>query len=206
MEIKKINFKIIILYGMLLFSTVIFTHRFVLNTFFISEHKLSYIDFTSYYIAGWQIKNGMSPYTGLEIKENLICNKVSPETLHKMGIDFGIPERFGYTYPPLFAWTIIPIILLIYFVFIRRDYKFVWPFICISIVLFMLCILTVGSKELIYYTTYIIPTLSNSYLLEIHHLIFVLLPLSTVLVYSKFDKIWNKVFILLNMRFKNADF
>ena len=92
---------------LIIVSAFLFAEKFVAKT--ILQKEVSYTDFTSYYIAAYNQRLGISPYSTMEIGDNYIRNNVPPEELAMMGINFGIPERFAYTYPPFFTFMLSPI-------------------------------------------------------------------------------------------------
>ena len=107
---KKINR--IFYYIFILLAVVLFTEKFVIKTLIFKD--TGYIDFTSYYIAADAIKQKGSPYDSIDIKDNHIMNVVKPEDLKRMGIEFPVPEKYAYTYPPLLSLLLVPLTLFKY--------------------------------------------------------------------------------------------
>ncbi|OGF45741.1 MAG: hypothetical protein A2452_01595 [Candidatus Firestonebacteria bacterium RIFOXYC2_FULL_39_67] len=107
---KKVNR--IFYYIFILLSVVLFAEKFLFKTLLIKNQ--GYIDFTSYYIAADAIKQKGSPYDSIDIRDNHIMNIIKSADLKRMGIDFQVPEKFAYTYPPLLSILLVPLTVFKY--------------------------------------------------------------------------------------------
>jgi len=110
--ISLLNLKKPAAFALIAVALFVFADKLVVKT--VMQRERSYIDFTSYYVAAYELRHGNSPYATLEIGENFIRNNVPSEDMLDMGINFPVPEKFAYTYPPLLALLLSPLTFLPY--------------------------------------------------------------------------------------------